>query len=180
MSEIQVVWQVAVLLKSKLEKLGFKVVMTKSKENQYVKNRARAETANNAHADYMVRLHCDASSGSGFASYYPATTGTSQGFTGPSKAVIRASASKAKVFHAALSKGLKGLLKDNGLKTDRQTAVGAQHGALIGSIFSKVPVVLVEMVVLTNRKDETFIESKGGQEAMANALAAGVVAAVRS
>jgi N-acetylmuramoyl-L-alanine amidase len=56
--------------------------------------------------------------------------------------------------------------------------VGSRHGALIGSIFSKVPVVLVEMVVLTNAKDEAFLLSAKGRSAMAEALAKGVLAAL--
>ena len=59
-----------------------------------------------------------------------------------------------------------------------QTAVGGRQGALTGSVFSKVPVLLVEMVVLTNAKDEAFILSKQGRALMVDALAKGVLAAV--
>lgn len=78
-----------------------------------------------------------------------------------------------------MAKSLKGSLRDNGLKTDVQTAVGAKQGALTGSIFSQVPAVLVEMVVLTNRRDEAFILSKSGRAKMVEALTAGVLAAVK-
>src|SRR5579862_4872193 len=69
LSEIHAAWVEAQLLKQLLEKQGFTVKLTKASEKEYVRNRARAEVANQAHADLMVRLHCDASSGSGFASY---------------------------------------------------------------------------------------------------------------
>ena len=63
-TEVQAAWKVALILKGLLEQAGFKVVMTKSSENQHVTNKARAETANRAHAALMVRLHCDAAADS--------------------------------------------------------------------------------------------------------------------
>ena len=162
LTELHANWVEAVLLKKRLERRGITVVMTKNSEKQYVANKARAETANKAHATLMVRLHCDSASGSGFTCYYPGQQGKINGFRGPTP------------------EGRRGLLVDNGLKTDLATSVGAKHGALIGSIYSKVPVVLIEMVVLTNRKDEAFLSSVRGQDAMAAALEAGVVAALHA
>jgi N-acetylmuramoyl-L-alanine amidase len=178
LTEMHAAWIEANLLKRRLEKLGIKVVMTKSKEGQKVKNRRRAEIANAAHAALIVRLHCDGASGTGFASYYPTQTGKIQGVTGPSNEVLKSSAIMARRFHAGLAESLQGKLRDNGLKSDLATFYGAKQGAMTGSIFSKVPIVLVEMVVLTNRKDEAFLASKAGQAAMADALTAGVLAAL--
>ncbi len=178
-TELEIAWQVSLRLKQKLEALGYAVVMTKNSLRQVVTNKERAEVANRAHAVYMVRLHCDASNGSGFASYYPAVKGTAYGVAGPGAMVLKLSADYGRRFHAALAASLKGKLRDNGLKTDAATAVGAKHGgALIGSIYSHVPVVLIEMVVLTNPKDEEFISGAAGQDAMADGLAAGVQAAL--
>jgi N-acetylmuramoyl-L-alanine amidase len=178
-TELEIAWEVALKLKAKLLSLGYDVVMTKHSLKEYVTNKQRAEVANEAKADYMVRLHCDASNGSGFASYYPAVRGTAYGVAGPSPLVLKMSLDYGRRFHAALGASLKGKLRDNGLKTDAATAVGSKHGgALIGSIYSKVPVVLIEMVVLTNPKDEAFIASPEGQDAMADGLAAGVQAAL--
>jgi len=179
-SEIRAAWLVAGQLKNKLEAAGVRVVMTKSREEQYVENVRRAEIANTANADFMVRLHCDAASGRGFTTYFPDRAGTAHGKTGPSNEVIRQSAAMAKTFHAALVLGLKGKLRDNGLLPDIRTAVGSKQGALTGSIFSKVPVVLVEMVVLTNPKDEAFILRPEGQDAMAAALANATLAALKA
>ena len=77
-----------------------------------------------------------------------------------------------------MAAGLKGALRDNGCLPDIRTAVGSKQGALTGSIWSQVPVVLVEMCVLSNAKDEAFLLSEVGQERMAKALAAGVEAAL--
>jgi N-acetylmuramoyl-L-alanine amidase len=178
LTELHANWAIALQLKARLEKRGIKVVLTKERESEFVRNKDRAEIANRAHADLMVRLHCDAAHGSGFTTYVPVQAGLHRGVRGPSAKVIRASWKKGQAFHKALTAALVGKLKDNGFKGDQATAVGAQHGALIGSIYSKVPVVLVEMVVLTNPKDEAFLSSPKGQATMADALAAGVFAAL--
>ena len=177
-TEIHVVWQVALLLKKRLEAAGYKVVMTKKSENQFVRNKARAEAANNSHASLLVRLHCDAAPERGIATYYPSQQGTSEGVKGPSLEVLTASKAAAQKFHDGLVSDLNGSLPDRGLMTDLQTAVGHKQGALTGSIFSKVPVLLVEMVVLTNPKDEAFLSNEDGFNRLARALEAGVKAAV--
>ena len=179
LTEIQVAWKMSLLVKSKLESMGAKVVLTKTSEEQLVRNQARAETANRAHADFMLRLHCDAASGSGFTSYYPTQQGTVSGTTGPDPELLDRIKPIAERFHRAFVAAMKGKLPDLGLKSDLKTAVGGKQGALTGSIFSKVPVVLVEMVVLTNPKDEAFIANKANQDLFARALCAGVIAAVK-
>lgn len=177
-TEIHVVWEVAQLLKSKLEADGYRVVLTKPAEETMVKNRQRAEIANHAHANLLLRLHCDAEGGSGFATYYPSQPGKVNGKRGPSKWVIQTSHRLGKPFHSAAIASLAGELPDRGLLTDLHTAVGAKQGALTGSIYSQVPVLLVEMVVLTNPKDEAFLRDQDGFEKLAEALRAGVHAAV--
>lgn len=178
LTELEVAWNMAQLVKVRLEKMGAKVVLTKSSKNQFVRNRERASIANRAKADFMLRLHCDAAAGSGFASYYPTQQGKSEGVTGPSAALLKRVKPVAIRFHSALAEEMKGHLSDDGLKSDLKTAVGGKQGALTGSVFSQVPVVLVELIVLTNPKDEAFIASKQGQEVFADALAKAVVAAV--
>ncbi len=178
LTEMEVVWDMAQMVRTRLEKMGAKVVLTKSKLEEPVKNRKRAEIANEAKADLMLRLHCDAANGRGFATYYPTKQGKSQGVTGPSADLIKRLPPIAKRFHTALEEGLKRHLKSNGLRSDTQTLIGGRQGALTGSIFSKVPVVLVELVVLTNAEDEAFIATQKGQQIYADALAKAIVAAV--
>lgn len=171
-TELQVAWTVAKKLEKKLVASGFKVVLTKSSAKEKVLNRRRAEIANEAKSTLMVRLHCDAQGGTGFAVYYPANEGKAQGASGPSLRVRRLSKVAAQSMLKAMPMSLKGNLKNRGLKTDRDTLIGAKQGALTGSIFSEVPVVLVEMVVLTNPKDEKFL-AQGGFDKLAEAIASG-------
>lgn len=177
-TEVRAAWLVAKLLEKELKSAGYNVVLTKKSELQFVKNRDRARIANEAKADLMVRLHCDANEGGGFAVYVPTKKGTSQGRKGPSEAIIKSSTEAGKVFHPAFSAAIGSRLKDNGLVGDERTAVGGRQGALTGSIFSEVPVVLVEMCCLTNAKDEAFMASESGRRAMAKALLAGIKAAI--
>ncbi|HWD39199.1 MAG TPA: N-acetylmuramoyl-L-alanine amidase [Fimbriimonas sp.] len=177
-TEIQVAWRVAIRLKSDLEKHGVRVVMTKRTEEEFVRNRKRAAIANAASADLMVRLHCDSASGSGCTTYYPDQQGSSEGVRGPSRDLLQRIKPMARRFHKILAADLRVVLADNGLKGDEYTAVGRRQGALTGSIFSKVPVVLVEMVVLTNDRDEAFVERPAGLQKLAEALADASLAAL--
>ena len=175
-NETRVAWEVALRLRGILEAGGYEVVLTKSAEGELVRNRDRALVANRARAALMVRLHCDASVESGFAVYYPDRPGqTKDGVTGPPASVIGESRRAAEAVHAGMAEGLAGALKDNGVRTDYQTKVGReQGGALTGSIFSEVPVVTVEMVVLSDRADAEFIKAEAGQQRMAASIADGI------
>jgi N-acetylmuramoyl-L-alanine amidase len=177
-TEIEAAWNVAQELKKQLELNGLRVVMTKQSQEQYVTNRNRAEIANRANANFVVRLHCDASAGSGFTTYYPEQQGHTQGVTGPSPELLAREPQIAKAFSRRLGLELGGFLHDNGLKGDEDTAVGKKQGALTGSIFSKVPVVLVEMVVLTNPSDEAKISDRRGISKIATALAEATLSAL--
>ena len=127
----------------------------------------------------MVRLHCDASSDSGYALYYPDRLGTAEGKTGPSVDVMRRSAAAAESLHAGMAPELAGHLKDGGVRGDSRTLVGSRQGALTGSIYSEIPVVLIEMVTLSNTRDAGFIKSEEGRSLMARAIADGVERYVR-
>ena len=180
LTELHVNWVVAQRLTVLLKVAGATVVPTKTREFQRVTNRQRAETANAAHAEMLLRLHCDSGEQSGLATYYPDRQGRRFGVIGPTPAVIAASRRAALVFHPAVIAALHGALQDAGIKGDSQTGVGSKQGALTGSIFSHVPALTVEMCVLTNAHDYKFIRTAPGQEAMANALLAGVEAYAQS
>ena len=175
--ENEVNWKVAGLLKEALQEDGYTVVLTKKSVGQKVANQRRAEIANSSKAALMVRLHCDATGGSGSAVYYPDKTGKKGQKVGPSAWVRGESKRKAKLFYGAYASELDGALEIRGLLTDRETYIGKKQGALTGSIYSHVPVLLVEMVVLTNSDDEQFLED-GGFNKLTQALRAGVRAAV--
>jgi N-acetylmuramoyl-L-alanine amidase len=173
-AEVHIAWQVAGRLSAELRSRGYRVVMTKDREDQLVHNERRARIANEAGAALMVRLHCDANVGSGFAVYHPDRPGTVRGVTGPSDSVIEQSRRAAAAVHAGMAAVLGERLHDGGIRGDSHTYVGSRQGALTGSIFSRVPVLTIEMVVLGHPSDARFIISDEGQALMARAIAEGV------
>jgi len=173
-SEIPVNWAVGQKLKALLEDAGYRVVLTKLVEEELVTNRHRAEIGTLHGADVMVRLHCDAGEHRGTATFYPDRQGERWGVTGPSLEVIAGSEAFASLFHPAMIHSLGPDWTDLGIKGDSKTFVGSQQGALTGSIFSTIPVVTVEMAVITQPDDEAFIGSAEGQDRMARAIFAGL------
>jgi N-acetylmuramoyl-L-alanine amidase len=173
-TEVHVAWVVAQRLALLLRAHGYTVVLTKPTEETMVTNAERAHIGNVAKAALVVRLHCDDGADSGFAIYHADRQGRIQGHTGPSAAVIRASAAAAESLHVSMSQLLAGKLHDGGVRSDVKTGVGEAQGALTGSILSEVPVVLIEMVSLTNAHDATFIKTLQGQSLMAQAIAHGI------
>jgi len=174
-TETHINWDVAQRVRNLLVKDGYKVVMTKQRENQLVRNVRRAEIANRAHAAIMLRLHCDTGDGTGFRVFYPNQAARDGKVTGPPADVRERSRVAADAIHEGIVSTIGDRLHDNGVTTDRSTTVGRKMGgALIGSIHSNVPVVLVEMVFLNNSKDAAFIKSEEGQKLFAQALADGV------
>lgn len=175
LTEVDVAWRVALAVRDRLERQGVRVVLTKKTSGEKVTNQRRAEIANTSGTALMLRLHCDAGAARGFAVYYPERAGTVRGVTGPSAAVREASGKIARPFHAELAKQLLGSLPDRGLHTDDATMIGGKQGALTGSIYSQVPVLLVEMLVITDPRDEAFVASPKGFEKLCNALAKAVL-----
>ena len=173
-TEVATAWQVSQRLRRLLTAHGYRVVMTKSAERELVTNVQRAEVGNREKAALVVRLHCDASPDSGYAIYHPDRSATVQGHTGPSERVMQRSQAAAESLHVALARRLAGKLKDGGVRGDSRTAIGAKQGALTGSVFSDVPVVLIEMVTLSNANDARFIRDAKGQSLMAQAIAEGI------
>ncbi|MEP6692094.1 MAG: N-acetylmuramoyl-L-alanine amidase [Gemmatimonadaceae bacterium] len=179
-TEVHVAWLVAQLLVRELESRGVATCITKHAERELVRNRERAEVANRARAVLQVRLHCDAGSGHGFAVYYPDRAATKEGRTGPSADIRARSRRAATAVDSAMRASLSDVLFDGGIRGDSKTLVGSKQGALTGSIFSDVPVVTVEMVVLTDARDAAFAASPAGQQRLATAIADGAVAFARA
>ncbi len=179
-TEVHVAWMVALKLRADLEARGITVCMTKDKQDTLVRNRDRAEIANRAGALLLVRLHCDTGRDSGFVVYYPDREGTAEGKTGPSAAVRAASDGAAITIHAAMAEALAGLSPRRRHPRRLQDYIGSKQGALTGLDFLEVPVVTVEMVVLSHSEDARFIESDSGVALMANAIATGVAQFVAS
>ena len=101
-------------------------------------------------------------------------------FHGPAADVRTRSAVAGRAFHRAAAAELRGGIADRGIHGDEATKIGRKQGALTGSIRSKVPVLLAELCVLSNPKDEAFVASEGGFNRMCSAVEKGVLEALRA
>lgn len=180
-NENRINWQVGQRLERVLKEAGYDVVMTRNAELHAVENKDRARLCNAAGAALVVHLHCESTPGTGFALYYPDRQGIydykndpENGFRGPSAQVREDSRAFSAVMFNAMRGELAGTLAAQGVYGDSRTAVGSNQGALTFSIFSEIPTLTIEMVVLTNKKDAEFIKAAAGQEKMAAAIAAGI------
>lgn len=178
-TETHVNWAIALLLKAALEKDGLTVVMTKSREDELVKNARRARIANEAGALLMLRIHADYGSGSGFRVFYPGKAGRHEGVTGPSAEVQEASRRAAEAIRAGLAETAGKRIHNNGVATESGLPVSKRFGALIGSIHSLVPTITIETGFLNNRADAAFLKSSEGRQLLANGMAKGVQAFIR-
>ncbi len=179
LQEVVVNWNVAEHLRQILEANGYKVVRTKTRWDEMVTNKRRAEIANDSGASLLIRLHCDTGGSNGYTLYYPNKQGKKNGKIGPPLSVIKESSIAAKAIHNGMAQMLRGTLRDDGVKGDTATKIGGQQGALTGSIYSNVPTVTVEMVFLSSKTDAAFIRTEKGQEKMAYALATGIAQYIR-
>lgn len=180
LTERDVNWRMARRLASRLERDGIEVYLTRSDSGAMMTNRARAEVANCAAPALFLRLHADAGPVRGFAVFHADREGRAQGVTGPPAALRRESRRWAEVIEGEMRRRLPDAgLPARGLIGESRSAVGAKQGALTGSIFARVPTVLIEMVVLTNRADARWIRTEVGQQALVEAMSQGVSEGLR-
>ncbi|MEG1929538.1 MAG: N-acetylmuramoyl-L-alanine amidase [Anaerovorax sp.] len=160
-SEAQVNLQVAFLLKERLTEQGAKVMMTREGSVAPLSNVGRAQLANNAGANMVIRVHCDGS-----------TTQSSSGMS-----VLVPSDKHVNGAMAKTSYAMGEMVLNNALK-----ATGAANGGIVvredlsGFNWSTVPTILIEMGFMTNPDEDQKLSTKEYQQKLANGISAGVVA----
>jgi N-acetylmuramoyl-L-alanine amidase len=152
--------QVALKLRAQLEARGVKVIMVRTSQKANVPNSRRALIANRAGADLFIRLHCDAA-GSRTRGVLTLVPGKNR-WTGP---IVARSARAGSAVHRAVLSATGA--KDRGItrRTD-----------MAGFNWSKVPCVIVEMGVMTNRADDRLLASPAYQAKLATGIADGAFA----
>ena len=176
--ETHVNWEVATALQAKLKAAGYKVVMTKTSENQSVGNPERAHLCNDAKANLAIHIHANAGNGptdtkgNGYQIYKP-----DQQIGLMNKDNIAASGNAASAFHNAFSQSI-----GSGLKNDRPGEYldsRTQHGTLVTANESIIPTFLVEMFFVNNANDAAWYRNNGTSK-MADAFLAGIAAAKKT
>ena len=151
--------QIAKKLKKELKARGYKVVMTRTKNNVNITNKQRALKLNKK-CDIAIRLHADGASSSsakGASALYPSTSNPyvsslSQKSKKLSKCILNAYCDATGISNRGLS----------------------QRDDLTGTNWSTIPVTLIELGFMTNSSDDKYMSSKSGQAEMVEGIADGI------
>jgi N-acetylmuramoyl-L-alanine amidase len=154
--------EVSLLLKEKLEARGFRVQMTRDSHDVDMSNMERAEMANEANADLMVRIHADGSDNpkaGGISVLYPAASHPEgEAVTVPSREAARIVLDKLLEATGAASRG------------------AVARSDLSGFNWAKVPGILVEMGFMSNPAEDKRMSEADYQDSLAEGMAEGIAA----
>lgn len=159
--ELQAMWELAQRVKARLESAGYTVRLTKESQNSYASLRTRADIGNTCQV--MVRLHYDTNL---HAILHPGEGQFKQNggnVVHVDANVARASAQLAQAMFPSLQTvGVTGIRNDCGGTSDNTGS------AFVGSVLSRVPVVLIE-------NDPGMVRNNpGGQDRVADAIVSGI------
>lgn len=146
-------------LERELKKRGYKVYMVRRKQNVNISNKKRALMVNKSGADICIRLHADAAGKRvrGASALYP---------TRKNPYVKKLSKRSRKLSGDVLKKYCKATgIRNRGL---------SGRNDLTGTNWSKVPVTLIEMGFMTNKKEDKKMQKSSFQKKMAKGIADGV------
>ncbi len=159
--EYEIVLQISMNLKRRLEAKGVKVVMTRTTNDVNLSNSQRAAIANKAKADLFVRVHGDGSpdsATSGVTTLFPAANKWTRPFAGSSKRAARVVQARVVRATGAVDRGTKA------------------RSDLSGFNWSKVPCILVETGFLSNPVEDRLLSSPHYQDKIAQGMTDGIIA----
>ncbi len=157
--EYKLTLEIAKKLKKELISRGYRVVLTRKKNNVNITNMERALLLNEE-CDCAIRLHADGidnAAVTGAGALYPST---SNPYVGKLSDVSR-NLSECVLNSYCEATGL----RNRGLSL---------RDDLTGTNWSTIPVTLLEMGFMTNSSDDNFMSSVSGQEKMVKGIADGV------
>lgn len=159
-SEAELVLKVSLALQTELESRGYQVVMTKTTMEEGPSNIERAEIANNAGADCMIRVHANGSENSSVSG------------------ALTMCMTPSNPYNANLypeSRRLSEVLLDSICQ-----ATGAGQLSIIetdtmtGINWSQIPVTIIEMGFMTNPEEDRLLNTEDYQASMVQGIANGV------
>lgn len=143
---------VALMVASRLQDYGLDVVMTRNDDSYVNKPKDRALAANRARADIYVSLHCDSLPIKPYENGYAiwlSPTASQQSLT----------------LAQLIGRRMESTALDNR---------GTRRNTYQVLVFSSMPAVLIEMGFLSNSSDAAKLINPGTQQAVADAVAAGI------
>lgn len=153
--EYEVVLDIGLKLREKLEAQGYTVVMVRTTNDVDISSKERAAVANGCDADLFVRLHCDgadSSSPHGFSTLVPGENEWTED-------ICQESQRAGQIMHPICVS-----------ETGARDAGVVERDDLAGFNYSKVPVVLFEMGFLSNPDEELKLVSDAYQDTLACAI----------
>lgn len=151
---------VSLLLQQELQNRGYQVLMTRTTNDINISNIERADVANQAGADIMVRIHANGSEDSSVSGALTMAPSASNPYVGYMYNECNALASCIINAYCAAT----GLANDGIMETDTMTGIN----------WCQVPVAIVEMGFMTNPGDDTYMADPGNQAVMASGIADGI------
>jgi len=158
--EYEVVLDVAIALKEELEVRGAQVILTRETHDVLISNADRAQIANDAGADALIRIHCDGAenqSARGISVLYPGSKYIKD------EAMLKDS--------LALSKAI---LKRTVAETKAKDRGVIERNDLVGFNYCRVPCTLIEMGFMTNPEEDRLLNDKDYQMKLVRGIAQGI------
>lgn len=153
--------QVAKKLKKELEKRNYKVVMIRKRHNVNISNVKRAQIANRAGADALIRIHANSSPSASVSGALTIAPTSQNKYL--SKKIRRESQKLSKKviqnFCRVTGAGNRGVMQ-----TDTMTGIN----------WCKVPVTIIEMGFMSNRAEDRRMASASYQKKMVKGIADGI------
>lgn len=147
--------EVGMILKNVLEKEGYKVIMTREKNEVSLSNRDRADICNKSKADINIKLHCDGSNN-----------------RGKRGASVLIPSSKTKPLESIYVESKKyGEVLCEALKRDGIHVNGVfEREDMTGFNWSQRPVVILEMGFMSNWEDDKLLGDKLYQQKIVDSI----------
>ena len=152
--------KVAKLLEKKLKAKGYKVIMIRKKNDVNISNSKRAKIANEAKADAFIRIHANADTSS------------------KTNGVLTLCQTKKNKYNKKLYKKSyklsKSILKNLAKRTGAKNLGVERTDTMSGINWAQVPVTIVEMGFLTNKKEDKLLATKTYQKKIVNGIVNGI------
>jgi N-acetylmuramoyl-L-alanine amidase len=152
--------EVSLLIRDKLEAMGYRVVMTRSDHDVDLSNRERAEIANEAKADLFLRIHADGDASNraqGISIQVPSKDNPyTEGIAAESKQIGEYVLEDLLSYTEAKSRGLQA------------------REDLSGFNWVKVPSILVEMGFMSNPDEDRKMSTLDYQDKLASGISNGI------
>lgn len=158
--EYELTLQVSNKLKEELEKRGYNVILTRTKNEGEISCIERAEIANNANADVFIRIHANSDEDSSVSGAMTICQTSSN----PYNSNIYAESRRLSVDVLDEYVSATGAKRERVWETDSMT----------GNNWSKVPVTLIEMGYMSNPNEDRLMASDEYQVKIINGIANGI------